>query len=351
MNAPLPRLRPLLPAWLGGQSPDEGSDGTRWRLWTDIEDFLTEHEIAPSPATFDIAHAYLTGDAAVRAPIEYALRADGKLTPATIDAIAGERERQGMGAEFLAEIAGRLERRLGEVMHMVGQSATSARDYGDALDSEARQAASDPAGAFDRLIVMTRDVVAATRAMEVRLDTMRAETERLKSDLDSARKAAERDHLTGLPNRRSFDKQLAEEASATACLALCDIDDFKRINDRHGHETGDRVLRFVAKTLKQELRGKALVSRYGGEEFACLFADGDLASACEALDGIRERLKLRTLVDRTSGQPIGTLTFSAGLTAIAHQPRDALRAADTALYAAKRAGKDRVELAGTMRQN
>lgn len=280
------RLRPLLPAWLGKTAanvapvvvePVSPEPAPRWTLWTDIEAFLSQHEIAPTPASFEIAHAYLTGDGSVRAPIEAVLRDEGRIDEATIETIATARERR--NSTYLAEMAGQLEGRLGDVLALIGQSATSAREYGNALDGEVQQAADDPAGTVARLIAMTREVVAATGAMEARLDAMRAETEKLKGDLERARRAARCDHLTGLPNRRSFDAMLTEAAHANGCVALCDIDNFKLINDRHGHETGDRVLRFVAKLLKRELRGKAVVARYGGEEFACVFPDGDLSAA------------------------------------------------------------------------
>lgn len=335
-------LRPRLPAWLGGGSAGHDGEAERRRLlWDEIEALLASHDLEPSPANYAVAHGYVTGDAAVRLPVEQALHAPGGLTDETMAAIS--RAMPGaLTPDMLAKAAERLEGRLVEVMGIVGQQAQSASAYGAALDNEAQQAAADPAGAYRRLIALTRDVVTATRAMEERLEAKRQEAEVLRGDLVSARRAADRDHLTGLPNRRVFDTRLVEDGMGDGCLALCDIDDFKRINDAHGHETGDRVLRFVAKALKQELRGRALVARYGGEEFACLFDSGDLSAARTALDGIRERLKARSLVDRTSGAPIGNLTFSAGLVPIAGQPRTALRAADGALYAAKRGGKDRV---------
>lgn len=314
------RLRTVLPAWLGGGAPSGAA--RRRQILEDITTWLDARDLDPTPANYAVAHAFVTGEGATLEP---------------------PREQQGLSPELLTQMAEALEGKLAEALGIVGQQVESAREYGHALDTEAREAETDPVGAFGRLIDMTREVVSATRAMEEQLEATQRDAEKLRSDLNSARRAADRDHLTGLPNRRFFDTRLAGKASANGCLALCDIDDFKRINDAHGHETGDRVLRFVAKALKEELNGEALVARYGGEEFACLFDSPDVLAARAALDRMRERLKTRSLVDRTSGVPIGQLTFSAGLTTIGGQPRAALRAADEALYAAKRAGKDRVE--------
>lgn len=320
------RLRSALPGWLARPVASLGSN--RRRVWDDIATWLDDRDLDPTPANFAVAHAFVTGER----PGPVAAPAEGEGGP-------------GLPPEFLSQMAEALEDKLGEVLGIVGQQVESTRDYGHALDQEVREAQTDPVGAFGRLIAMTREVVTATRVMEGQLEATRRDAQKLRSDLNSARRAADRDHLTGLPNRRFFDVRLAAKGGAGGCVALCDIDDFKRINDAHGHETGDRVLRFVAKALKDELGGKALVARYGGEEFACLFETPDLLVAKVALDLLRERLKARSLVDRSSGAPLGRLTFSAGIAVMDGQPRAALRAADEALYAAKRAGKDRVELA------
>lgn len=316
------RLRNALPGWL--TKPVASLGRGRQRTWDDIAAWLEARDLDPTPANYAVAYAFVTGEE----------------TPAA----TAPSQDHGLSPDALSQMAEALEDKLAEVLGIVGQQVESARDYGHALHTGVREAEADPVGAFGRLIDLTHEVVAATRAMEGQLEATQRDAEKLRSDLNSARRAADRDHLTGLPNRRFFDTRLADKTSANGCLALCDIDDFKRINDAHGHETGDRVLRFVAKALKDELAGEALVARYGGEEFACLFETSDVAVAQAALDRMRERLKARSLVDRTSGTPLGRLTFSAGLTTVAGQPRAALRAADEALYAAKRAGKDRVEL-------
>jgi diguanylate cyclase len=129
-------------------------------------------------------------------------------------------------------------------------------------------------------------------------------------------------------------------------VALCDIDNFKAVNDRHGHDTGDRVLRFVGRLLRDALPPHVFVARYGGEEFVCLFEGADVAKAAELLDAARVRLSERVLRDQTSDAPIGTVTFTAGVAMVAEDPAAALRSADEALYSAKKAGKDRVATSG-----
>lgn len=164
---------------------------------------------------------------------------------------------------------------------------------------------------------------------------------------DELRRAADTDTLTALPNRAAFRR--AVEASVrrgeTGTLALLDLDHFKNINDRHGHAAGDAALRAVAALLRDTVRGEDVVARYGGEEFAILFPRLTLAEAQHAADRLGERLA-STMID--VGETRLFLTASIGLSALAPgRPIDdalteALGRADASLYAAKRAGRNRV---------
>jgi diguanylate cyclase (GGDEF)-like protein len=165
------------------------------------------------------------------------------------------------------------------------------------------------------------------------------------------RKLAFRDALTGLANRRYFDEALrvelrrAQRAAAPLALAICDLDFFKRINDRYGHQTGDHVLRVVGETVQRHChRGADFAARVGGEELALLFPETG------GLDGVDMAERLRSHVNalairRADGSPIH-VTVSIGVTALdPGSPGDAerlLRAADSALYLAKRTGRNRV---------
>jgi diguanylate cyclase (GGDEF)-like protein len=151
------------------------------------------------------------------------------------------------------------------------------------------------------------------------------------------------DPLTGLGNHRHFHERLqrellsAEEQARPLTLCFVDIDDFKKINDRHGHPSGDRVLSQVAARLRQG--GEAF--RLGGDEFALLFVDHDEGMALAAANSIVERI---AAVDFDH---IGTVTVSAGLATFpmqGHGRDELIRLADSALYWAKEHGKNRVRL-------
>nr|WP_321170408.1 diguanylate cyclase [uncultured Roseateles sp.] len=161
-----------------------------------------------------------------------------------------------------------------------------------------------------------------------------------------------RDPLTGLYNRRFLDETLRRELARARrgqlphALALIDIDHFKQFNDQHGHDAGDLVLQQVASALLSQVRASDVVCRFGGEEFVVLLIDmaADLAvhRAEELLDAVR-RLQLLH-----GGRPLGPLSASLGLAYFPQhgdQPQRLIEAADTALYAAKRGGRDRLIVA------
>jgi diguanylate cyclase (GGDEF)-like protein/PAS domain S-box-containing protein len=163
-------------------------------------------------------------------------------------------------------------------------------------------------------------------------------------------KAAFIDQLTAAASRRAFlgqlDLTIAQVArDRAACVALIDIDHFKRINDRYGHAAGDEVLRAFVARLRDEMRGIDLIGRLGGEEFGLLLPDCDLMSAST----ICERLRIAIAgmaVPLPDGSSIG-ITFSAGLVEIERGATGAaaLEAADKALYAAKHSGRNCLRLA------
>ncbi len=155
------------------------------------------------------------------------------------------------------------------------------------------------------------------------------------------------DSLTGLANRRTFDEHLAGEwrratrEQTALSLLLIDVDHFKAFNDRHGHQAGDDCLRVVATTIAGTARRPAdLAARYGGEEFAVILPSTDAAGAAELAE------RIRAAVDRLATPPVENTTVSVGTATVrpgATGGTSALiAAADAALYAAKRAGRNRV---------
>jgi diguanylate cyclase (GGDEF)-like protein/PAS domain S-box-containing protein len=155
------------------------------------------------------------------------------------------------------------------------------------------------------------------------------------------RNLSEKDALAGCWNRRKFDLELRDECSRInryptrehSCLAILDIDHFKRINDRFGHDYGDRVIQTVAQVLQRECRETDFVARIGGEEFGVILPH----TTTEEADYVLNRLRIAVSLELDS-----VVTVSAGITNLTGDPALNYKCADLALYEAKAAGRDSV---------
>ncbi len=205
-------------------------------------------------------------------------------------------------------------------------------------------------GELVEVLDLSRAMLARIEQVEAAMARSEAETERLRESLAKARMEADVDHLTRLPNRRAFERRLvsaAIEARAKGehlSLGFCDVDHFKAVNDRHGHDAGDRVLCAIASTLSEYAGDSCFVARHGGEEFVLLFYGLDKHAARQKLDTIRSAQAARLLVNRETGQGFGRITFSGGVAEVTEDTdtRSALARADAALYRAKEEGRNRV---------
>lgn len=169
--------------------------------------------------------------------------------------------------------------------------------------------------------------------------------------IEEATRRARTDALTGLANRRAFDEALARAIAEAdrfghnVGLVVCDVDNFKRVNDLYGHDVGDHVLRSIAATLMTGVRGVDLVARYGGEEMIMLLGKADVAMAWEVAERMRAAIEARTI---GVGEHLVHVTASFGVASYPESARlgdELFPAADKALYAAKREGRNCVRFA------
>ncbi len=243
---------------------------------------------------------------------------------------------------------------IGMVIDLSGRTMISS----DALETQLGKLAGshDPGTVLhvaSEIIAETRNFVDDTKNVELSLRQSTREIELLKDELDSARKQATVDALTGLNNRRGFDRALTRAISSVQdgernfSLLILDIDHFKKINDIHGHLIGDKVLIGIARQLFKQMRGNDYLSRYGGEEFAILLFNTPITSAFTVAENLRKTIEMLRLKHTKTGQHIGKVTISLGVASYNpdESAEDIIQRCDKALYRAKSLNRNRTVLA------
>lgn len=326
------------------------------RLLAKVADFLIDHDLEVMPWTLEIAYDCVTGAKPKLAQMILERTEAGQaISIVWLEQVLREQEGES-SSELLAALMARLEGTLEEFTSATTHARSATTEYGVALQQHVDDLEQvGRAGAvITELAALAKAMMQRTREIEHNLSESERRAIELQTSLDEARRVADEDHLTGLPNRRAFEVLFekeyaaAKEAGEPLCVAFCDIDHFKRINDSHGHAAGDRVLKIVAETLSQISDARCHVARHGGEEFAVLFRALTPQKAWDRLDHARETISERRLVNRATDMPFGRVTFSGGVADVfAYKTRsDALRAADEALYAAKQSGRNCILMAG-----
>lgn len=322
---------------------------------------MDERKIAPTPNNFTVWYNYASGERPdLNRALAIMLDSDEPFSAARSAQIFQKFCSGPYEAVPMHLIAERMEAELATVLTGLEQTERRAADYGKTLETVkgalAAKALANKAPAAALVEVLGR-VLDQTRAMrqqshdlERQLKDSLSEVARLRDQLDDARREAMTDALTCIANRKMFDFVLRQavmdslETCEPLCLLMLDIDHFKQFNDSHGHHVGDQVLRLLAAVLTQTVKGQDTPARYGGEEFAVVLPQTRLANAMKLAEAIRERVSRKSIVNRKTAQRLGTFTVSVGVAQfrIGEPPRCLIERADAALYAAKRAGRNRV---------
>ncbi|MEN8166917.1 MAG: GGDEF domain-containing protein [Pseudomonadota bacterium] len=202
------------------------------------------------------------------------------------------------------------------------------------------------------VITETKSMAFNSHQLKDMLVETKLEVENLREELEQSRQQATTDSLTGLLNRRAFDNEMSkatEDANLSPdnlSLLIIDIDHFKRVNDSHGHLIGDKVIRFIATQLSSNVKGRDIVARIGGEEFAVLLPNTQVQHAKIVAESIRSKIEKSQLKRLDNRQPIGDITVSIG-TACYKQGEpadDFFHRADKALYQSKDSGRNKVSV-------
>jgi diguanylate cyclase len=308
------------------------------------------------PRNYEIWYVYATGqNASLNKVINETLALSGKLTEVDLDQIYETYLSQIRTTERIDKVGARVIVEIDDVMGLITDALGMMSSFGDSLaDASKNLTTMDDRDQIktvvETLVRSTREMQEGKKALEDRLRTSKQEISNLQQNLEAIRAESLTDPLTGLGNRKYFDRaldaavQLAIKQSEPLSLMMLDIDHFKSFNDNYGHLTGDQVLRLVGQSLKQAIKGRDTMARYGGEEFAVVLPDTDLAKAMVVAEQIRRTVMARDLKKKSTGETLGRITVSVGVSML--QPGDdmdtLIERADACLYAAKRGGRNRV---------
>ncbi|MGE0339491.1 MAG: GGDEF domain-containing protein [Xanthobacteraceae bacterium] len=310
--------------------------------------------VCATPHNFEIWYTYGSGqNAALNAAINNLLNQQGSVTQLQHEEIYLKYFSAAEIGERIDKVGTQMAGEIEQVMAMISAAIGNADDYSRSLAG----ASAGMAGNDDRehiriivesLISATREVENKNHEMQQRLTDSRQEIRQLQENLEVVRTESLTDPLTTLANRKFFDnaiERLIREASDTnepLAVILTDIDHFKKFNDTYGHLTGDQVLRLVAQSLKHNVKGQDVAARYGGEEFAVVLPKTTLASAVTVADHIRRAVQSKELMRRSTGETLGRVTISLGVSTWHHgdDVGSLIGRADSCLYAAKAAGRN-----------
>ena len=312
--------------------------------------------IAPTPPHFAVWYSYFAGD---NPALKQAM--DGMLSAAEP---VNEQASRAIYQKFLAprdpsedglDFSQRIQSSAEHVLEALDAAGSGAKRYGLALENfSGGIAKAEGDQDFARMI---KGILAETKAMEQHNQRLRAqvassssEITDLKDRLADARRDAMTDPLTGLSNRKAFDRAIRDEVAAARAsgeavsVVMCDIDHFKRVNDTFGHPMGDQVLKLVAQTIKQCVKGQDISARYGGEEFVVILPQTNVLGAAAVAEFIRRTVESKKIVRKGSGDSLGSVTMSFGVaTLMPVENADGLIGrADRALYVSKNMGRNRV---------
>lgn len=327
-------------------------------------DHMGRHQIPVDPANYSVWYEYVSGrNQQLSLVIDWALSQSTSITP-ELNKTLYEKYIASEHKIIIQKIRQDLRAVLDTLLEHITDSGsrmtrftTMIRIYSqrlkEDLDTESVQAI------VEDILSESSAVRRSGRMLKNRIVLSTREIESLRKDLDRIKEEADTDMLTGLKNRRFLVRQFKEECELAIrdhmplSLIIIDIDHFKRINDTHGHIVGDRVLKIAASMIKECVKGRDMVVRFGGEEFVVLLPDTPLNGAAILAEHICTYFKNMNWKRKDTGQTIGQVFISLGVSE--YRPGETLDSfihrADEALYLSKTNGRCRVTSEASLKES
>ncbi|MTI45654.1 diguanylate cyclase [Roseibium hamelinense] len=319
--------------------------------------YIKRNTLPAYPRSYELWYTYSAGyNHGLNRAVNEILKDKGRVSSEEMLAVYGKFLSPNRLGDRLDEVGSKVSREVEDLVNALKLSADATSDYGDVLERAGQKLKKlkDPEKLqifMTHLMKSTHTAVASNRQLETQLLESKRQIENLQANLEAIRYESLTDELTTLSNRKHFDATLerslahAEDNNSSFALLLTDIDHFKKFNDTYGHQTGDQVLRLVALAVKQNVKSHDSACRYGGEEFAIILPMTDLDEAKSIAEKIRKSVMSKELVKRSTGENLGRITISIGISI--YRPGDSTHSivarADEAMYAAKHGGRNMVK--------
>lgn len=320
---------------------------------------LRHDGISPTPDNFELWYVYFSGQSTeVTRAINILIDAKERITDERCRELYQRLLSHGRDEDTIRRAGDKVSATIKNVSGIVKDVKSATSLYGGKLGNVTSKMNSiKDAGELKQIL---SDVMSDTKAMMDQNEKLESELtksssimEQMQRDLEIIRREALTDGLTNLGNRKAFDaeiKRVLDEISAqksTFSLLMMDIDYFKTFNDSYGHQVGDQVLRLVAKTLTDGIKGRDIACRYGGEEFAIILPDTGLQPAVAVGNSLRKAVATKDVINRATGERMARITISIGVAEFSPGEKitELIERADSALYAAKHNGRNQVAAA------
>ncbi len=318
---------------------------------------LRELNLPATPENFTLFYAFTAGkEPELSRALSDAVRED-RLDPRTLEDLYSKFYGFESERKALSETNASIHAELAKVVGMLSESSEGAGRFNETLENftgnlKAEMNIDQLRLLVGRVAAETKHVAEQNQKLQEKLSVSTQQMSEMQSNLEMVRKEALVDPLTEIGNRKHFNNELsrttreASEFKSPLALLMIDIDFFKKFNDTHGHLVGDQVLRLVARTLRDNLKGKDVLARYGGEEFAILLTNTKLSDALRVADLLRISVGNKKITRKPTGESLGIITLSIGVTE--YVPDEALndyvQRADAALYQAKAGGRNQAKI-------
>jgi len=315
---------------------------------------LDRENLPASPDLFELFYNYYSGaHSEIVRSIDIMVSQDFELTTERCK----ELHKRHLNSDKNSDTLAKAEKIVGETLTDVDEMFDSVKASNEDVSGSMNNINGDLSNAVEpdqlksiivNIMSEAQKMVSENQSLEKKLEKSSSKMQELKTEMETVREEAYTDSLTGIPNRKKFELESvrlvseAHENNEDLSIIFMDIDHFKSFNDAYGHQIGDQVLRLVARSLQEGLKGQDVACRYGGEEFIILLPKTSAEGAAKIANILRETIKSKEIRNRKTGETLTRVTISAGVSQL--KSDDEIQTwvdrADKSLYQAKRKGRD-----------